>query len=1043
MTPSKDATRQRTASGAAVARSRWRSVLTLLLVAIMAALGTAPAAAQDPGQAGPTSPQATSEYQCFYPAADTYVSNVDPTSNFGGAPTLVVQHTDVGETIKNTYLRFDLSPIPAGSTIVSAQLGLYLTQASASAAYSLARVGSPWQEFSLTWNSSPSAGGNFDNPTHDGTEGWKYWNAVQPVADWVSGAASNYGLVISTGLLDAPSPFASREAGLVTAPRLCVEWDEAGTPTDLWVTGLEVTQSIQNLNNTVRLVAGKRTFVRLHVQATDTPYRTFATLAANCDSVGRILFPVNPGTTGYIVVEPSPSRNVQNHAFLFELPSDCTDEAESITISGTLNPTTAWRGAYPAETDISNNWSGEVTVTFETAPALNTIVYLADYEYDDAGSATSVRTPLSEAYALRGWLKSAYPIAENQMFIRRIDFGQVSVDSDGNITSPNSDDYNAKLAAKRLADLRVENWYESMITGESHIRYYGIIDDEAGFMRGAAADIPSNVASGPAGDPSAYTNFAWDTDSTFADWYGGHELGHTLGRKHVACSGREIGTDANYPYTGGLISTATTGADAFFGFNRSDLANGIYGPTWSDIMTYCPSQWISDYTYEAILDYMQGNFTTTTRAANAAGDYLVIAGVINPATATAQLEPLFVVPDPVAIPTRLPGSYDIVLRSGTGTELARYAFTPADMEPGPPADITASEAGLARLLISEMVPFVAGTDQVLIEGPSGALAQVNAGPSTPSVTVQSPNGGEALSGDTVTVSWTASDPDDGNLVFNVDFSPDDGATWEVVALGVAGNQVDISRDNLLSTQNQGRFRVWASDGIHTSSDTSDTGFTVTTRAPDLTIISPPDGLVIARQQTLNLQAVAYSDVAGFLSGDNIRWVSSVDNLLATGAQASVTGLTEGVHTIIVRATDGKRDSFANFQVIVVADPSLLPESEDELQVAPQLITLHPEQGITEAEVYVNNASGTAPLDWQALTLTPWIQLGKTAGTTSDQVTVGIDITGLEPGSYDGTIGFLTGDIPGGSPESVQVHFNIEPEPAQHSIFLPLVIRQTP
>ncbi|MGD8517836.1 MAG: hypothetical protein PVG54_12795, partial [Anaerolineae bacterium] len=750
---------------------------------------------------------------------------------------------------------------------------------------------------------------------------------------------------------------------------------------------------------------------------------------------------VNPGTTGYIVVEPAPSRNVQNHAFLFELPSDCTDEAETIMVSGHLNPSTAWRGVYPSETDYLNNLSGPVYVDFESAPTLGTIVYLADYEYDDGGGTTSVRTPLSEAYALRGWLNSAYPISSTQMFIRRIDFGEVSVDSDGNLTDPTSDDFNAKLASKRLLDLQTDSWYEDLVGNERNIRYYGMIDDEAGFMRGSAADIPSNVASGPTGDPSDYLNFTWDSDSTFGDWYGGHEIGHTLGRKHVACSGREVGPDGNYPHSGGLISTDTSGDGAFFGFNRDDLVDGIYGPTWSDVMTYCSSQWISDYTAHGILDYMQDNFGAAAALPRAAGDHLVVSGIIDPGSDTAQLEPLFVVPDPVDVPTRVPGAYDIVLRNGSGTELARYAFTPVTMEPGPPADVTPDGPGLTKLLISEMVPFVNNTDQVVIEGPSGSLAQVSAGPAAPAVTVQSPNGGETLSGDTIGVSWTASDADDDDLVFNVAFSPDDGATWETVALGVTGNQVDVPRENLLSTSGQGLFRVWASDGIHTSSDTSDAGFTVTTRAPDLTIVSPADGLTIAISQTLNLEAVAYSDIGGFLEGDNeIFWVSSIDNQIATGAQTAVTGLSEGVHTVLVRATDGERDSFDSFQVTVVADPSLLPENEDELVVAPPMVPSYPELGITQAEVFVGNASGTSPLDWQAVTLIPWIQLDKTEGTTADRVIVSIDTTGLAPGAYNGTIGFLTPDVPDGSLQPVQVHFVIEPEPDLSSVFLPAVIK---
>lgn len=46
-------------------------------------------------------------------------------------------------------------------------------------------------------------------------------------------------------------------------------WAGAGPPPgpDLHVDALEVTQAIQDLNNSVQLVAGKRTYVRMHVAA--------------------------------------------------------------------------------------------------------------------------------------------------------------------------------------------------------------------------------------------------------------------------------------------------------------------------------------------------------------------------------------------------------------------------------------------------------------------------------------------------------------------------------------------------------------------------------------------------------------------------------------------------------------------------------------------------------------------------------------------------------------------------------------------------------
>jgi hypothetical protein len=1022
-------------------RSRQRQTLSWLvpaLLALMLLLAAGPGAlalAQEDAPAEPDPAAVSAANQCFYPVADVYVAYElfvpgTANTNFGGESTLKVQHTDDGFTQKSVFLRFDLSPIPSDATILAADLELYLTEASVSGTYHLDRATSSWQEYNITWNNRPGSGGGFDSPTHTANTGRKYWDATQPVSDWVGGVYANHGLVVSTGLLEAPTSFGSREGSLFESPRLCVQWD-IGVTADLEVTGLEVTQAVQDLNNSVRLVAGKRTYVRLHVRSALDDYRSFATLAVNCDSFGRILHPVNPGTSGYITVRETPDRNVQNHAFLFQLPSDCTDEAEQITISGMVNPVTAWRGEYPPEDSVANNWSGEYFVTFENTPQLDTIVYLADYQTSGGGSFT---TSTSDAYMLRSWLKRAYPIADTTMIIRWIDLGEVTVNVTGTITSPNSDDFNAELVAKRDWDLANDNWYESITGGERHIRYYGMIDDAGGFMRGSSADIPSNVASGPTGDG----RWAWDTDGSFGDWYGGHEIGHTLGRFHVNCNGRELGPDTSYPHTGGLISTATTGNDAFFGFDIGNLEDGIYGPTWSDIMSYCSWQWISDYTTHAILDYM-GQFSAA-RAAAAAGSHLQVVGTIDASSGATQLKPLFVLPSVVDAKPPVPGDYDIVLRTGGGSELARYAFTPTPMDPGPPSPGAPLASDPSRLLISEMVPFVSGTDRVVIEGPSGVLAEVSAGSTTPSVTVVSPNGGENITSDPVTVSWTASDPDAGDiLAFSVEFSPDNGATWELLAHGVGGTSIDIPRGNLLSTEYQGLFRVWVSDGIHTSSDTSNGGFRIPTRAPELTVVSPEAGLIIASEQSLHLQAVAYSDIAGFLDGDQIRWVSvGKDGVLGFGSDLVVTGLSVGTHTISVLADDGKRTSSEVFEVIVVANPSLLPESVSELQVSPRHVALHPHAGVTSAQVNIDSTSGTNPLSWQAVNITSWIQVERTSGTTSDQVTISVDTTDLLPGDYSANVVFLTPDIPGGSPEPVQVSFTLPPEP--YRVYLPLVLR---
>jgi hypothetical protein len=153
----------------------------------------------------------------------------------------------------------------------------------------------------------------------------------------------------------------------------------------------------------------------------------------------------------------------------------------------------------------------------------------------------------------------------------------------------------------------------------------------------------------------------------------------------------------------------------------------------------------------------------------------------------------------------------------------------------------------------------------------------------------------------------------------------------------------------------------------------------------------------------------------------------------------VTGLAEGTHTIVVIANDGKRTASASFQVTVVADPSLLPEPVDDLQVAPQVLALHPLQGVTSGQVSIGNASGTRSLDWQVFETTPWLSLNKTSGTTPDRATIRIDVSGLGPGTYSATVGFVTPDIPGGSLETVHVGFTIPAEPER--VFLPLIMRR--
>jgi hypothetical protein len=130
-------------------------------------------------------------------------------------------------------------------------------------------------------------------------------------------------------------------------------------------------------------------------------------------------------------------------------------------------------------------------------------------------------------------------------------------------------------------------------------------------MYNSATKIFGMIACGPCGVPNGWTG---DTDASYADWYGAHELGHTYQRRHPGFpNGRQPRDpdETNFPYPDGFISTAD---HLFVGFDIGDSALGVPmkalpGNVYHDVMTYADSQWLSAYTYEAIYDRLVGEDT--------------------------------------------------------------------------------------------------------------------------------------------------------------------------------------------------------------------------------------------------------------------------------------------------------------------------------------------------------------------------------------------------------------------------------------------------
>lgn len=530
--------------------------------------------------------------------------------------------------------------------------------------------------------------------------------------------------------------------------------------------------------------------------------------------------------------------------------------------------------------------------------------------------------------------------------------------------------------------------------------------------------------------------FATGFDTTWReqeidDWLGGHELGHAFGRYHAEFCGARGGQP--YPYPDGRISPTLSGDSAIYGFDT--FTRAIYEPSWKDVMTYCNYLWVSDFTYEGLLDFFRSGAGAGAAAYDVnPTDRLLVVGTIDPETSEVDLQPLFVIPEAGALKERIPGDYALVLRDDTGNELARYAFTP-DAGEGGPGD---PEREVAVLFIHELVPYDDRTARVDIEGPGGLLLEsLGAGTSAPTVQILSSAGGSSAEGETVTLIWEANDPDGSDtLFFNVQYSADGGASWETVEQNIPQNpgspvtSVALDLANLTPSV-QPLFRVFVTDGIHTSGSAPAAAVgAVPNRPPAVRITQvgsltcPPENATCdipgpiwtLADGSLTLSADA-SDPDAPVARSQVQWLVDGTEI---GQGASVTArtctsgcpLSLGAHTITVTVDDGEYEATDQVAVEVAAQDVVVkchaapdPTCPDQLAVEPRSIACRPNQ---QAAITIRNRTRPQAIGWSATAPVDWVVLT----ASGDQLTVQCVPRNLAPGRYTASIPVTSPDTYG-------------------------------
>jgi hypothetical protein len=394
------------------------------------------------------------------------------------------------------------------------------------------------------------------------------------------------------------------------------------------VDGIEVVQTVQDLNSPVPIISGKPTLVRAFVHSTSGRLGLHADLAVDGGQGGA------SGTissTAEVIVTPGAdvaNKRLKMSATLnFLLPNPMLGPGVK-----TLTLTHLTDGQH-APVECANCSTFKASATFLQGPPLHVHVLLVSYTY---GANHAVASPRQiDVVSLRSWLSRAFPT------------GNVVVD-----TAPfaSTDPWpftctqlNTQLVVARGRDMQSRS-------ADQHTHYLAMVPNTDRLMAGCAFVVPDDpnpavVASAPSGPPRGRPeqlpiNVKNETDASFAGWYGGHELMHTLGRAHPGIC-NQLDDDDSFPaYARPEGQISPRHPVSVFGYDIGATPGGTHllsGLTAHDIMTYCNQpDWPSPYTYEAVFARLQAE---SALSLSAGGPIASLAGPPTQATGPSSAGP--------------------------------------------------------------------------------------------------------------------------------------------------------------------------------------------------------------------------------------------------------------------------------------------------------------------------------------------------------------------------------------------------------------------
>ena len=687
--------------------------------------------------------------------------------------------------------------------------------------------------------------------------------------------------------------------------------DSGPVQVDFSLSDIEMTQGIQDLNNSVPLVQDKATAVRVFPLAQITGANQLSTTVVLNGSRNGSALPGSPlrPLEGNLPVTNNAGllRGTPNGSFTFILPREWLHGA--IGLRADINP-----GSVLPEANRANNSIGLTRSFTHKQPVCLIMQSLSTRDIPD------IYTPRSPGFRdIIRRFQSLYPVAD--LHIQSITGVNgpwtIPAEGDGIIVSLVGEWlFSAEVSG---CDPRTKAHLVGMVSPNAST------GNQTGF---ANFVIPVSYVKMQSGGSSAFDaptgggTMAQEVVHNYNGWP--YAPSNNDRWQHVAC-GTTNQINPNYPYPTGTLGPV--GPTLFWGFDLISMMP-IAPDAAKDFMSYCAPKWVSDYTWRGLFDNLQtvtaaALSSTMVNPSAAASDILYICGRITAEGKFDQLAPAYTLaPGMVGEKTlaafasfqkeyTFPGaSFSLEFVNGDGTVLLSQPFEPFPAE-------THDEDAKSRVFFLTL-PASTKTARIVVKQGGNEIGAIKVSPNAPKVQLLSPKGGEKFDQDFL-IQWAADDADGGDLFFTVEYSNNKGANWQALAHNIQGRELRQSVDSLPGG-NDCLIRVIATDGVNSAMDTAAAVFTVSGHRPIAYLDEPAQGARVQAGNPFVLSGTGFDLEDEEITEEQLTW--TVDSIFSgAGSQIIHPGLDPGLHQITLTVTDSSKLSTSSTVTILA---SLLP-----------------------------------------------------------------------------------------------------------------------